>query len=164
VVEHFIGNEEVLSSILSGSTSKTPGFIEYSSGHETQPHFSINAVACGACPLPSSKWPQSRYRRDNRPTAAPARFDAPESLKPLTFGSAISVLRAGGAAAQLIQGAAESYDKGAPFGGSRRQQIQFQLRTGGLDGRSFLSRCRGRVMAAILIVEDETQVRVLSES
>jgi DNA-binding NtrC family response regulator len=53
-------------------------------------------------------------------------------------------------AAQLIPDPARSYDN--PNSG----------RAGG--GTVFLVHCKGRVMAAILIVEDETQVRVLSES
>jgi DNA-binding NtrC family response regulator len=52
-------------------------------------------------------------------------------------------------AALLIPDPARSYDK------------QFQFRAG---GGPFFVHCRGRAMAAILIVEDETQVRVLSES
>jgi CheY-like chemotaxis protein len=61
--------------------------------------------------------------------------------------------------ALLIPGPARSYDKSSRWGARRHQQNTFQFRAGG-----FSIRCRGRVMAAILIVEDETQVRVLSES
>jgi CheY-like chemotaxis protein len=59
---------------------------------------------------------------------------------------------------ELIQDPPEVYDTSSGALSRRAETIL------GFGGGLVASRYRGRVMAAILIVEDETQVRVLSES
>src|ERR1700733_14098002 len=94
--------------------------------------------------------PTSNLRAKTMPGRAPKLGRRLETVSARTPS-----LKAVGPTAQLIPGPARGYDKPSRWGARRHQQNTIPF-PAGWRWTAFLIRCGGRVMAAILIVEDET--------